>query len=227
MSILLNISSSDATSVTSTTHYSYTFTQWQLFHSMKLVNVCILNVQYNITSGNNTITVFGTTYTISPGSYSISVLLALLNSTISGITATYSTTTLKITSSGSASFTLSFFQGIAQVLGFLPNTTDTANSSFVITAPSAANLPPNDTYFLTILNLPNSNQSSGSLTFSFFINVNQTSRQILLSSSEKDQSIQMGNTITMNHLNVELRNQDGTYVDTQGLPWSFTLELIN
>jgi len=102
---------------------------------------------------------------------------------------------------------LNFSQGIAQVLGFLPNTTYTAISSFVITAPNAANLSPNETYFLTILNLPNSNQSSRSFTFPFFINVNQTSRQILfLSSSEKDQIIQMGNTITMNHLNVELRN---------------------
>jgi len=74
-------------------------------------------------------------------------------------------------------------------------------------SPSPSTTLPNDTYFLTILNLPNSNQSSESFTFSFFINVNQTSAQILfLSSSEKDQSIQMGNTITTNHLNVELRN---------------------
>jgi len=84
MSILLNISSTDATNVTSTTQYSYTFTQWQLFCSMKLVNVCIPNVHYNITSGNITITTSGTTYTISLGSCSNSVLLALLNSTISG-----------------------------------------------------------------------------------------------------------------------------------------------
>jgi len=90
MSILLNISSADATNVTSITQYNYTFTQWKSFHSMKLVNVCIPNVQYNISSGNNTITASGTTYTISPSSYSISVLLALLNATISGITATYS-----------------------------------------------------------------------------------------------------------------------------------------
>jgi hypothetical protein len=195
---------------------------------MKLVNVCIINVQYNITSGNNTITISRTTYTVSPGLYHNSILLSLLNSTLSGITATYSSSTFRITFMGTASFTLSFSQGIAQVLGFLPNTTYTANRSFVITAPNSVNLSPNDTYFLTILNLPNSDQSSGSFTFSFFINVNQTSGQILfLSSSEKDQSIQMGNTITMNHLNVELRNQNRTYVDTQGLPWSFTLELIN
>jgi hypothetical protein len=218
MSILLNISSADSTNVTSTTQYSYTFTQWQSFCSMKLVNVCIPNVQYNITSGNSTITVSGTTSTISPGLYSNSILLSspglysnsilssLLNATVSGITATYSSTTFRIALSGSASFTLSFSQGIAQVLGFLPNTTCTVDSSFVITAPNAVNLSPNDTYFLTISNLPNNNQSSGSFTFSFFINVNQNSRQILfLSSSEKDQSIQMGNTITTNHLNVELK----------------------
>jgi hypothetical protein len=228
MSILLNISSSDATNATSTTQYSYTFTQWQSFRSMKLVNVCIPNVQYNITSGNNTITLSGTTYTISPGSYSISVLLSLLNSTLSGVSATYSSTTFRVSFGGSASFTLSFSQGIAQVLGFLPNITYTADSGYLITGPNAINLAPNDTYFLTISNLPNSNQSSGSFTFSFFINVNQTSGQILfLSSSEKGQSIEMGNTITTNHLNVELRNRNGTYVNTQGLPWSFTLELIS
>jgi len=97
----------------------------------------------------------------------------------------------------SASFTLTFSQVITQVLGFLPNTTYTANSSFVITAPNTSNLSPNNAYFLTISNLPNSNQSSGSFTFSFFINVNQSSRQdLFLSSSEKDQIIQMQNTIT-------------------------------
>jgi len=147
MSILLDISSADATNVTSTTQYSCTFTQWQLFHSMKLVNVCIPNVKYNVTLGNNTITISGTTYTISLGSYSIPVLLALLNAMISGITATYSSTTFRVTFSSSASFTLTFSQGIAQVLGLLPNTTYTANSSFVITAPNAVNLSPNDTYF--------------------------------------------------------------------------------
>jgi len=146
MSILLNISAADATNVTSTTQYSYTFTQWQLFHSIKLVNVCIPNLQYNITSGKNTITLSGTTYTISLGSYSISVLLALLNATISGITATYSSTTFRVTFTGTASFTLSFSQGIAQ-LGFLTNTTYTVDSSFVITAPNALYLSPNDTYF--------------------------------------------------------------------------------
>jgi len=154
--------------------------------------------------------------------------VALLNATLSGISATYSSTTFRITFTGTASFTLSFSQGITQVLGFLPNIVYQADSTFTVTGPNAVNLSPNDTYFLTISNLPNSNQSSGSFTFSFFINENQISGQILfLSSSEKDQSIQMGNTITMNHLNVELRNQNRTYVDTQGLPWSFTLELIN
>jgi len=111
-------------------------------------------MQYNITSGNNAITISGTTYTISPGSYSISVLLALLNATISGITVTYSSTTFRVTFSSSASFTLTFSQGIAQVLGFLPNPTYTANSSFVITAPNAVNPSPNDTYFLTIWIFP-------------------------------------------------------------------------
>jgi len=109
MSILLNVSSADATNVTSTTQYNYTFTQWQLFCSIKLVNVCIPNVQFNITSGNNTITISGTTYTISLGSYSISTLLALLNATISGITITYSSTTFRITFSSSASFNSYFF----------------------------------------------------------------------------------------------------------------------
>jgi len=104
--------------------------------------MCTPNVQYNITSGNNTITASGTTYTISPGSCSISVLLALLNSTISGITATHSSTTFRVTFRGSASFTLTFSQGITQVLGFLPNTTYTVN---VITAPNTVNLSPNDT----------------------------------------------------------------------------------
>jgi len=103
-------------------------------------------VQYNVTSGNNTITVSGTTYTISLGSYSISTLLALLNATISGITITYSSTTFRVTFSSSASFTLTFPQGIAQVLGFLPNTTDTANSSFLITAPNADNLSSNNIF---------------------------------------------------------------------------------
>jgi len=109
MSILLNISSFDATNVTSTTQHSYTFTQGQSFCSIKLVNVCIPNVQFNITSGNNTITVSGTTYTISPGLYSNSVLLSLLNSTISGITATYSSSTFRITFTGTASFNSFFF----------------------------------------------------------------------------------------------------------------------
>jgi len=70
---------------------------------MKLVNVCTPYVQCNITSGNNTITISGTTYTISPGLYSNSILYSFLNAALSGIT-----TTFRINFSGSASFTLSF-----------------------------------------------------------------------------------------------------------------------
>jgi len=40
--------------------------------------------------------------------------MALLNATLSGITATYSSSTFRITFTGTASFTL-FSQGIAQV----------------------------------------------------------------------------------------------------------------
>jgi len=97
-----------------------------------------------ISSGNNTIFTSGTTYTISPGS---SCILPCWLYTISCIDATYSSTTFRVTFTGSASFILSFSQGIAQVLGVLPNTTYTANSSFVITA-QHRNLSPYNTYFL-------------------------------------------------------------------------------
>jgi len=120
MSILLNISSADATNVTSTTQYSYTFTQWQSFHSMNLVNACISNVQYNVASGNNTITISGTTYTISLGSYSISVLLALLNATISGITATYSSTNFRVTFTGNQALLFLFLKASLKFLGSCP-----------------------------------------------------------------------------------------------------------
>jgi len=76
---------------------------------------------------------------VNPGSYSISILLASraytisqvhiaflsywLYEMISGITATHSSATFRVTFTGTASFALSFSQDITQVLGLLPHTT--------------------------------------------------------------------------------------------------------
>jgi len=227
MSLLLNISSSDASNLTSTTQFTYTFNQWHSFRSLKLVNVCIPNVQYNISSPNNTFSIGSTSYTIPPGSYSSSTLPAVLNSLVLGYTFTFSSSTFQTTITGTAAFSISFSQGLAQVLGFLPNTTYTANLSFIVSSPNAVNFSPFDTLFLTILNLPNSNQNSNNFTFTFFINANQTLGQLLfLSSSEKNQTVQLGNSFNVNHLDIKLRNRDGTFVNTLGLPWLFTIELL-
>lgn len=144
-----------------------------------------------------------------------------------GYTFTFSSSTFQTTITGTAAFSISFSQGLAQVLGFLPNTTYTANLSFIVSSPNAVNFSPFDTLFLTILNLPNSNQNSNNFTFTFFINANQTLGQLLfLSSSEKNQTVQLGNSFNVNHLDIKLRNRDGTFVNTLGLPWLFTIELL-
>jgi hypothetical protein len=195
---------------------------------MKLINVCVPNVQYNVLSPNNTFSVGSTTYSIPQGSYSSSTIIPVLNSLSSGCTFSYSSITFQITITGTAAYTISFSQGLAQLLGFLPSTSYSSNSSFIVTSPNAVNFSPYDTFFLTISNLPNNNQNSNNFTFTFFINANQTSGQLLfLSSSEKNQTVELGNSFNVNHLDIELRNRDGSFVSTLGLPWSFTLELCN
>jgi hypothetical protein len=76
--VLLNLSSANASSG-SDSQYSITFSTWQKFSKIRLLSAVIPNVQYNVPSGGNTLSIGGSTITIPPGSYSISLLWSLIS----------------------------------------------------------------------------------------------------------------------------------------------------
>jgi hypothetical protein len=132
-----------------------------------------------------------------------------------------------VTFTGSAAFTIDFSSSTLNplLLGFVSGTY-TSDSSYIITSPNAVDMSPIDTFFIRITNLPMNNICSESLSFTFFVNVNQTTGQYLyLSTGEDKQCVDLGASFNVNYFDVELRNRDGSFCSLLGIPWAFVVSL--
>jgi len=238
--MLLYLSSQDGTIDQTTSSFSISTTNMQQFSKLKLKQVSIPNVQYNIPSGSDTInykllqTNISGSISITPGIYSESSLTTALNSAFTtagvNITVTFNSGVNTLTFTGQQQIEFYFAESNSinpLILGFLAETY-TSNSVYIITSPNAINLNGSyDTYFISITNLSCPNQAGGNFSFTFFVSVNQILGQILyLSQCESDQVVDLGQTFTMNIFKVVLRNTERSLVNLNGMNWSFVIELL-
>lgn len=112
---------------------------------------------YNITSDENTFTLGGTPTTIPVGNYNVRTLMTALETAVSGLVATYNSTTNKITLTYVQSPPL-ILTTIAKSLGFADNTTIFGT----MTAPYVVNIIDDYSLYLrTNLNLTNARDENG------------------------------------------------------------------
>ena len=108
----------------------------------------------NSTKGNNIININGVDYTVNDGSYTKSELMTELENTAGVTTATYSSTTGKVTLDTTGdilSSSISNYPSLGEILGFIDGTAEGTGDE----APNAMNLPQEPYVFLKINDLGN------------------------------------------------------------------------
>ncbi len=184
---------------------------------------------YNIRAPYNTVVINSTTYTVTPGSYTLTTLLSALNTAVSGIgsfTAPVAPST-KLTftaASATRTFTTVSAGSIAYLLGFTAG--QSAGSGATITATNSYNLS-QDTYIsIWLKNLYTS--SSETPQISFKIPVNSTSGTITFFGDESQFCQYLDITESrpiLDRLDIQVNDRFGNLLDNNGVDWSFTIAI--
>ena len=183
---------------------------------------------YNIREPYNTITIDSTTYTIPAGSYDISWLLSVLNTTTSGVgtwSITVLTNLIQFVTSTVDDVTLTVptnlnYPTLANLLGF----TQTVSGQ-TLTAPNTymINL---DTYInIYIDNLGRPSIDPSKSTFK----IPNTGGSVIqwAENNQDDQSIQVRDNSSVDRLIVAVYDRFGFLLNNNGLDWSFTLRITS
>ena len=191
-----------------------------------LVEACIPNSYYNITTSNNSIFVGGTPYAIPPGSYNLQQLFTAFQTTIPSISSiVFDDINCWVTITFATATSISFppTGSIHSVIGF-PN-------SYVHTyaVHNGYYTPTIDQYtlFININQLSNSYMTPNNINSTFTISNNTNKLGIIYfyQSSQYGQSISLKDYhVPLQVLNIQVRDLYGNIVI--GLPeWSFLLHL--
>ena len=70
------------------------------------------------------------------------------------------------------------------------------------------------------------NYCSPTLAFTFVVNINQNTGNIIFLHYGEQQEVNLGTEFISNIFNIELRHRTGDYVELQGLDYSFIIELL-
>jgi hypothetical protein len=183
---------------------------------------------YNIRSPYNTLTIGGTTYTISPGNYNSVTLLSALNSATSLVGSwNYIASTNQVQfSSTSGSVTLVVPSGVtlATLLGFtatqtLTGTTLVSTNAYIINFDTYINI-----YFD---NIGRPSLEPSKCTFKIPINVNNGSILQWSENNQDDQYISVRDNESIDRIVIAVYDRFGNLINNNGLDWSFTLQVTS
>jgi hypothetical protein len=192
--------------------------------SLTLKNVQIPVGFYNIRAPYNTMNVNSVTYTITPGNYNITTLLAAINSAVTAVgsfnSAGLNNNVQFVSSSGSVTMNV---QPLS-LLSFMGFTNGQTGTSFYGTNSYITNF---DTYVnLWIENLGQSSLEPKQVTFKIPITVGSGSIMHWSENSQDEQVVQVTDRgVRLDRLNITVLDRFGTPMNNNGLDWSFTLEI--
>jgi len=195
--------------------------------SISLKNAQIPIGFYNIRAPYNTLIINGTTFTITPGNYTSTTLINVINSTIGNTNGAFAVSqlTAQVTyaaQSGSPATTLTVLPlSLLAFLGFTNGQTGmfiTATNSYIMNF---------DTYInIWIENLGQSSLEPSQITFKLPLNVNSSG---ILQWAELGQYRQVvpvtDRGVRLDRLNITVLDRYGNIINNNGLDWSFTLEI--
>lgn len=183
---------------------------------------------YNVRAPYNTVTIGSTTYTITPGNYTISTLCTAINTVITagvGSFAANSGSSTVTFTSASGSVTLTTFSGsLPNLLYFLGFVNGQSGSSITGTNSYMVNF---DTYMsIYIPNLRNSSLEPSFITFKIPLTVASGGVQYYSEKTQFEQELQIFDKMIMfDRLDIQVRDRFGQQLNNNGIDWSFTIEI--
>lgn len=193
--------------------------------SVSLKNAQIPVGFYNIRAPYNTMNVNSTSYTITPGNYSINSLIDAINSTITAPVGTFSVNGLLNTIQYSATSGVGSMNvqplTLLSFLGFIDGQTGTTLygvNSYIVNF---------DTYInIWIENLGTSSLEPKQVTFKVPLEVGNGS---IMHWSENKQHVECvpvsDRSVRLDRLNIQVLDRFGNLINNNGIDWSFTIEI--
>ena len=193
--------------------------------SLTLKNVQMPVGWYNVRAPYNTMNVNSISYTITPGNYSITTLLAALNTTVTSSVGAFSTGSLNnnIQFSSAAGIATMNVQPLT-LLSFMGFTDGQQGTAFYGTNSYIVNF---DTYVrIWIENLGTSSMEPSQTTFKVPVTVGSGSIMHWLENAQNSQTtIVTDRGVRLDRLNIQVLDRYGNILSNSGIDWSFTLEI--
>jgi len=193
--------------------------------SLTLKNAQIPVGWYNIRPPYNTMNVNSVSYTITPGNYSITTLLAALNTTVTSAVGAFSPGALNnaIQFSSAAGVATMNVQPLT-LLSFLGFTDQQQGTAFYGTNSYIVNF---DTYVnVWIENLGVSSLEPRQITFKIPVDVAPGGIVQWTENSQNEQCVVVTDRgVRLDRLNIQVQDRFGNLLSNNGLDWSFTLEI--
>lgn len=230
------INSRDMLDPLNMTHQSFTVqlqNPVQNFDYFQLINVMLPNTYYNITNkiGNTTLTINGTPYSITPGNYDLSNIIAAYNAAISpsipgfNISFNIIASNLSITSTNPITINFSQNPATGQLLGFPPIDVTGSNSY-------QGKFPPSISPLGILINLDcvasttSISNLQGLRSSSFMINNNSNALEytMFFENTMFTHSVRSNKNI-INTISVKLYDLAGNVLENAG-PWILVLRFV-
>jgi hypothetical protein len=209
-----------------------------------LVQFLIPNVLYNVLTGVNDRVCWNRSSTnynfqIPAGQYSITSLLSAIQTGMNAAdsnsyTLTYSSSSFLVTVAGTGAFTLNWSSnpqastGCYQQLGFMKTDTSSATSQ---TGSNVVDLSIPEFIFMDLNELPGfigtSSASGISNKNNFIIPLYQSGGNLVFVSEQENihEEIRFNTPINISSLTIQLRDKNGSLIDTKGANWHAILEM--
>lgn len=184
---------------------------------------------YNIRAPYNTLVISGVTYTVSPGNYTGTNFINVLNNTITNAVGTFSVNSATniiqfVSNSGTATITTTSsgpYPSLGTLIGFTngqSGITINAVNSYIVNF---------DTYVnVWIENLGQNSLEPTQVTYKIPITVANGSIMHWLENTQHEQVVMVtDNAARVDRLNITVLDRWGNIINNNGLDWSFTLEL--
>jgi hypothetical protein len=211
----------------------------QSLHRVRLLNVNLMNVSYNIFSTTQPIKYDSTsfivnnvTYTLTPGAYSIYDLISVINAftTSTGYTASYNPITMLVTLTGGLTINWSLMPDLAYILGFAPtDVAGTQTGTLIIKVSVPYNLLLNIDFLGSSGLTTSQNNAAGPLHFSYCIPVCYSNSGESISFNELSNYVTStsNKSINFSTMYISLTRSDGIplYCPDTNFPWTILLSL--
>jgi len=192
-----------------------------LYRTVKISNYSILRSWYNINENNNLLILDSTPYYIAYGNYDATTFLNYISGLTTGYTWIFNDNLGTYSISSGSSFTLDGLNSTCQFLGFEKQLYNSSNGAIDFSIPANFHTIKN-LYIQTNFITKNHSSKGDNITLNSIV---VSSEYYGVMFSFMDNKEQLFTNKTMNDIIINVLDEDGNYINFNGVDWFLTLEI--